>query len=125
MSYLARRLGSGVLLILALTLLTYLVFFTIPTNPVCNVLDCGPQNRTTPAEFAAAKHALGLDRSFVVQYGDFLWNLVRHGSFGESYTTRYSIGSMLADTVPVTASILLGGALLLVLLALPLGFFAF
>lgn len=120
-AYLSRRLASGVLLILALTLLTYVVFFTIPTNPACNVLDCGPQNHTTPAEFAAAKHALGLDRSFLHQYGDFLWNLVRHGSFGTSFAQQQPIGAALESTIPATASILLGGAILLVLLALPLG----
>lgn len=121
MSYIARRLGSGVLLILALTLVTYVVFFTIPVNPTCLALDCSPGNRTTPAQFAAAKHELGLDRPVLVQYGRFLWGVVRHGSFGESFTLRYPIGSALAKAIPPTASIVLGGAVMLVLLALPLG----
>src|SRR5512146_1509961 len=121
MAFLLRRLGSGVLLILALTLVTYVVFFTIPANPTCLAVDCGPGNRTTPEQLAVARHQLGLDRPVLVQYGHFLWNLVRHGSFGESFTQRYTIGSALADALPATASIVLGGALLLVLLALPLG----
>jgi peptide/nickel transport system permease protein len=120
-AFLARRLGSGVLLVLALTLVTYLVFFTIPANPTCLAIDCGPGNATTPAQFAAARHQLGLDRPVLEQYGLFLWNLVRHGSFGESFTDRYSIRSALAHTLPQTASIVLGGALLLVLISLPLG----
>lgn len=121
MNYIIRRLASGVLLILALTLITYVVFFTIPANPTCLVLDCGPGNHTTPAEFAAARHRLGLDRPVLVQYGHFLWGVVRHGSFGESYTRRYTISSALEQAVPPTASIVLGGALLLILLAFPLG----
>lgn len=121
MSYVVRRLASGVLLILALTLATYLVFYTIPANPTCLVLDCGPGNTTTPAQFAAARHELGLDQPVLEQYGRFLWRLVRHGSFGESFTQRNSIGSALEQAVPATASLVLGGALLLVLLALPLG----
>lgn len=119
--FLVRRVAAGVALVLALTFITYTVFFLIPTNPACLALDCGPGNKTTQAEFRATEHRLGLDQPVVVQYGDFLWRLVRHGSLGYSYRAHFSVNTMLASTIPATASLIAGGALLLVLLALPLG----
>ena len=119
--FLVRRLLTGVALVLALTFLTFAVFFLIPSNPVCLAIDCGPKNTTTEAEIRAAEHRLGLDRPVLVQYGDFLWRLVRHGSFGYSYRGHFSVNTTLASAVPATASLVAGGAVLLVLLALPLG----
>lgn len=119
--YLIRRLAAGVALILALTLITYEVFFLIPVNPACIVVACGPGSNTTDAEIKAADHRLGVDRPVLAQYGSFLWRLVRHGSLGRSWAGGFDVAANLEQVVPATASILLGGSMLLLLLAIPLG----
>lgn len=119
--YFVRRLLTGVVLVLALTFLTFAVFFLIPSNPACLAIECGSHSNTSDAELAATEHRLGLDRPVLVQYGDFLWRLVRHGDLGYSYRGHFSINTTIAHAAPATASLVAGGALLLVLLALPLG----
>jgi peptide/nickel transport system permease protein len=117
----ARRAISGAVLVGALTFLTFLVFNAIPTNPACLVVACGPHTTTNDATIRAADHRLGIDRSVVVQYGKFVWRLVRHGSFGTSWTNDRSVGAQIASALPVTASLVAGGMILMLALALTLG----
>ena len=104
-----------------LSFLTFFVFNEVPTSPACLVVACGPKTTTTDAMYRAAEHQLGIDRPVVTQYGDWLWHVVRAGDFGGSWTASVSVGSMLASALPVTASLVGGGMLLMLLLALPLG----
>jgi peptide/nickel transport system permease protein len=46
---------------------------------------------------------------------------VRHGSLGESYATRREVTDMLAGALPVTISLVVGGAVLFMLIAIPVG----
>jgi peptide/nickel transport system permease protein len=120
-AFLVRRVLSGLLLVGLLTFLTFFVFNEIPTNPACLVVACGPHTTTTDAQIREADHALGIDRSVFVQYGNFVWNLVRRGDFGTSWTQHLKVGTMIAAALPVTASLVGGGIILMLLLALPLG----
>jgi peptide/nickel transport system permease protein len=116
-----RRLLSGVLLVALLSFLTFFVFNEIPTNPACLVVACGPHTTTTDAQIRVADHELGIDRSVFVQWGDWAWHLLRDGDFGSSWTTRQHVGSMMARALPVTMSLVGGGMVLMLLLAVPLG----
>jgi peptide/nickel transport system permease protein len=120
-AFLVKRLLSGLLLVATLTFLTFVVFNEIPTNPACLVVACGPHTTTTDAQIRDADHRLGIDRSVFVQYGDFVWKLVRHGDFGTAWTQPQKVGALIGQSLPVTASLVAGGMLLMLLLALPLG----
>jgi len=120
-AFLVRRLLSGLLLIVLLTFLTFFVFNEIPTNPACLVVACGPHTTTTDEQIREADHSLGIDRSVFVQYGDFVWKLVRHADLGKAWTREAQVGTLIGDALPATASLVLGGMVLMMLLALPLG----
>ncbi len=119
--FILRRLLSGLLLISLLTFLTFWVFNEIPTNPACLVVACGPHTTTTDAMIKAADHQLGIDRSVFVQWADWVWHVVRDGDFGDSWTQKTHVGTMIGDALPVTASLVVGGVVLMLLLAVPLG----
>ncbi len=119
-TYLVRRLLTGALVLLAITFATFLIFDSIPIDPACVVVDCGQKNSVSPAERKAADHALGVDQPISVQYGKFVWQLVRTASFGYSWR-GVPIDPTLRDALGQTVSILVGGVLLLLLLAIPLG----
>jgi peptide/nickel transport system permease protein len=120
-AFLVRRVLSGVLLVALLTFLTYFVFNEIPTNPACLVVACGPHTTTTDAQIRDADHQLGIDRPVYVQYGHFVWQLVRHGNLGSSWTRQQKVRTMIGQALPVTASLVAGGMVLMLLVALPLG----
>ena len=117
MSYILRRLFSGLVIVFALTWITFALFWLLPAEPWRAVVtDPVP----TKAEIAAANHKLGVDRPVFVQYGKFVWGIVRHGSFGRDYYQNEPVTTFLKQALPVTWSIVLGGVILLFVLALPL-----
>jgi peptide/nickel transport system permease protein len=123
-AYVVRRMLSGLLLVLLLTFLTFAVYQLIPVNPACLRIDCGPGNRSTPADFAAADHQLGVDRPLPFQYARWVWRFVRHGSFGTGWIGGVDVTSTIGHALPITALIVAGGLLLLLLMAIPLGCYA-
>ena len=62
-----RRLMWACVLFVAVTIVTYVIFYAIPANPAR--LACG--QRATPECIKRAAHYLGTDRPLYVQYGKF------------------------------------------------------
>jgi peptide/nickel transport system permease protein len=112
-----RRLLGGLLLIVMLSFTAFAVANTIPQNKACMFVDCSTATR---AEMQEALHEHGFDRPVWVQYGHFFWRIVRHQSFGNSWNGM-PLDSMIGAALPVTTSLVAGGMLLTLLLALPLG----
>jgi peptide/nickel transport system permease protein len=63
----------------------------------------------------------GLNRPVPVQYAKFLERLVVHQSLGRSFATRREVNDIVADAAPVTASLVAGGVIMWMLIAVPLG----
>jgi len=118
--YAVRRALSGLLLLFAMSVVTFALFRLIPLPAGCLIVPCGPGTATGDAQIAAAAHELGTDRPIPVQYAKFVWGIVRHGSFGSSWV-HGSIDLAIRQAAPRTISVLVGGAILLLLLAIPLG----
>ena len=116
MSYIVRRVFSGLLIVFALTWVTFALFWLLPAEPWRAVLfDPAP----TAAQIKEANHTLGVDRPVVVQYGKFVWGIARHGTFGRDYYGQ-NVNASLKKTLPITWAIVFGGAVLLFILAVPL-----
>ena len=116
-AYVVRRIAGGVLLLLLLTLVTYVVFFTIPQDPGRFIVTVP---HPTTADLKAADHTLGIDRPIYVQYAKYVSRLA-HGDLGRSYATQEPVISIVRASLPVTASIVLGGVVLLGAVSLVLG----
>ena len=115
--YLAKRLVWAVLLFLAITLVTYVLFFLIPADPA--KLVAGRAAR--PDDIRRAAHFIGTDRPIYVQYAKFVERIVVHQNLGHSFANRQSVNSIVGAAAPVTASLIFGGVLLWMLIALPVG----
>ncbi len=115
--YLIRRVLWACVLFIAVTLVTYVIFFIVPANPANLV--CG--RACTPQRVKQTEHFLHLDQPVWKQYWYFLKGLVIHQQLGRSYTTRRSVNSIVGQAAPVTASLVFGGAVAWMLLALPVG----
>jgi peptide/nickel transport system permease protein len=115
--YLVRRLlWSGVLL-LAVTFVTYVIFFLVPANPAR--LAAGQS--ATPEKVHEVEEFLGLNQPFYVQYGKFLKRLVLEGSLGHSFLNRRSVNKEIFQAAPVTASLVFGAMVMILLISIPIG----
>lgn len=118
--YLVRRLLWSVVLFIAVTLVTYVIFFLVPANPAR--LAAG--QAATPEKVAEVEEFLGLDDPVYVQYARFLKNLVVHGELGHSFVDRSSVNDEIFRAAPITASLVFGAMALVLAIAVPIGIFS-
>ncbi|MBM7057179.1 ABC transporter permease [Streptomyces durocortorensis] len=119
LNFIARRIAAGALLLLVISLLSYLLL-SIPD------LDVGRQLLGQGADQAAvdAKNvSLGLDRPVLVQYGDWLAHAVR-GDLGTSWFTSEDVATTVSARLPVTASLMVGVTLVATVVSFLLGVWA-
>ncbi|MEV5845472.1 ABC transporter permease [Streptomyces sp. NPDC051985] len=92
-----RKLGRGVLVMLLVTFALVLLMASAPGSVAEVILG---QN-ATDANVAALNKQLGLDRPVLEQYAEWLGHAVR-GDLGTSPLTNQSVGSAIAERLPVT-----------------------
>jgi peptide/nickel transport system permease protein len=115
--YLLRRLLWAAVLLLAVTFVSYVIFFLVPANPAR--LMAGPQ--APPEHVERVEKLLGLDDPVPVQYARFLEQLVVDQSLGRSFATRQEVNDIIKAAAPVTASVVFGGVILWLSIAFPIG----
>ena len=116
-AFLVRRLFWAVFLLFAATIITYVIFFLVPGDPAA--LACG--KACTPQDVMRVRHLLYLDQPVWKQYGHFMWNLIGHQSLGNSYANRVRVNYYIEQEVPVTASLVFGGAIFWLAISIPIG----
>lgn len=99
-AYLVRRLFQSALILLGVSLITFFLLFVLPADPVRQIAG----RSATPQTVENIRTQLGLDQSFIVQYGRYLWALL-HGDMGRSYLQKTEVSSLIAARLP--ASLLL------------------
>jgi peptide/nickel transport system permease protein len=105
--FIVRRLLWMVVLLLVISFLTFLIFYTLPAaDPAA--LRAGRQ--PTPELLASIRETLGLDKPWYVQYLKYLERLVFHFDFGYSFQNNISVKSQIFDRLPATATLAIGGA---------------
>ncbi|MGH3104872.1 MAG: ABC transporter permease [Gaiellaceae bacterium] len=117
LQYLVRRVLWAVVLFVAVTFVTYIIFYIIPANPAALVAGRSP----TEDAVRAAEKFLGTDQPVYVQYAKFMKRLVVDRSLGRSFATRQDVNDIVLRAAPVTASLVLGGALFWLMLSVPIG----
>jgi peptide/nickel transport system permease protein len=127
--YILRRVGIAIVLIWILSVITFAIYLKVPADPAGFIIDI---QHASPAQIAHAHHILGTDRPAIVQYAKYMERLL-HGDFGLSWPTvtfygghlqGAAVGRMVWKALLVTGSLALGGFVLLLLVAVPLGTFA-
>jgi peptide/nickel transport system permease protein len=130
--YLIRRVLWAIILFVVVTIVTFVIFFLVPNDLAAKVAGQGSSQDAR----ARAIHHLGLDRPVYVQYGKFMWGLVKpvpvevggvpvfvrpNGDLGHSYIRATSVNELIKAAAPVTASLVFGGVIVWLLMALPIG----
>jgi peptide/nickel transport system permease protein len=117
--FLIRRIAFGVVVMWLVATIVFMMYFIAP-HDVARTL-AGKQASAETVE--AIRHNLGLDRPIIAQYGSFLWNAL-HGNFGFSYANSQPVTSLIAQALPVTASLVAGGAVLWLVIGVSTGVLA-
>jgi peptide/nickel transport system permease protein len=106
----------AVLLLVGLGI-TYLVDLA-PGDPGYAILGA----EATPDQVAQVDAALHLNDPFFVRYWHWLTNLV-HGDFGTSFITKQPVATTIAQSIPITAEIVVLAFLIGIVVSIPIGIF--
>lgn len=120
LSYLLRRLGSVLLVLFGVSLVTFAIIPLLPGSPARVTLGV----QATPAAVATLERQMGLDRPLPVQYVSWVGGIVMRGDFGTSLISRQPIAGEVARRVPATLTLALAALLIGLAIALPAGILA-
>ena len=115
--YLLRRLLWAMVLFLAVTVVTYVIFYVTPADPARLAAGQG----ATPEDVQRVAERLHLDEPVYQQYGRFLWQLVGEQSLGTSFVNRQEVNDIVLRAAPVTGALVFGGAMFWLALSIPVG----
>jgi len=133
--YVVRRLVAGLLVVVAVSMVVFAIFFYGPNDPA---LAYCPDSRCTPQRLDNIRHSMGLDRPAPEQYVEYMSGYV-HGReiraggiamdctwpcMGVSFKYRVPVFPYLRDRFPATASVAVGGAICFLVLGLSSGILA-
>jgi peptide/nickel transport system permease protein len=102
--FLLRRLIQSVLILIGISLITFLLLYVLPADPVRQIA-----GRAATAETVESiRKELGLDQPFIVQYGRYMAGLVQ-GDLGRSYLQRTEVSELIAARLPPTLILMAAG----------------
>ena len=114
-TYIARRLIQGLIVILAASMICF-VIFQYMGDPVLNMVG----QYASFQEIEEMRQTLGLDEPLHVQYGKFLSNAVK-GNFGKSYVTRVPALGLILERFPATFELVTLAVLMAFVMGVSLG----
>jgi ABC-type dipeptide/oligopeptide/nickel transport system permease component len=116
MTFVLRRLLWLAPMLLAVSLVTFVMIHLVPGDPVEILMG---QN-ATGASLQLERHELGLDQPLPVQYVRYLAGVL-HGDLGTSIRSRRPVLSEIADRLPATLELALAAMALAIVLGLGTG----
>lgn len=116
--FLRRRLGTSLLLIIGVTIVTFLLTNLVPGDPVTAAL--GESAASNPATREAFIKAHGLDQPLPVQYVLYIQQVLQ-GNLGVSLTTGRPVVVDLATAIPATLELAIAAIVLSLAVSVVLG----
>ncbi|MDW5598437.1 ABC transporter permease [Conexibacter stalactiti] len=114
--YVITRVATSVLLLVATSVIVFAVLRALPGDPVITRL--GSTQGVSQETIDRLREQLGLDRSVLAQYGEWVGGLLR-GDFGTSYFSQYSVTDLIGQRIGTTLELTIVSVGLSVALAVP------
>jgi len=118
-AYFIRRLLTLVPLLLAITFLAFLLLKALPGDPALSLVG----ERASPETIEKIRKDIGVDKPFLIQYGNYLSMLVR-GQMGTSYFSKRDVLDEIVQKFPNTFRLALAAMTIAVPIGIILGFMA-
>src|SRR5271157_85985 len=117
--YAARRIVATIPVMLIVALIVFSLLYLAPGDPAAIIAG----DQATPADVERVRESLGLDRPYLVRFGDWLWHIL-HGDLGTSIFTNLPVSHMIAQRIEPTVSLMVLTLILSLSTAIPMGVIA-
>jgi peptide/nickel transport system permease protein len=119
LAYIVRRILATIPVMLLVALFVFSLLYIAPGDPAAIIAG----DQATPADVERIRASLGLDRPFVVRFGEWLWHILQ-GDLGTSIFTNLPVAHMIAQRIEPTVSLMIITLVLSLSLAIPMGVLA-
>jgi peptide/nickel transport system permease protein len=116
LNYVLRRILATIPVMVLVALFVFSLLYIAPGDPAAVIAG----DQATPADVARIRASLGLDRPFLIRFGEWSWQIL-HGDLGTSIFTNLPVATMIAQRVEPTLSLLAVTLTFAVTVAVPMG----
>lgn len=118
-SYLFKRILATIPVMGVVALFVFSLLYIAPGDPAAVIAG----DQASPADVERIRQSLGLDRPFLVRFGEWFWHII-HGDLGTSIFTNLPVTTMIAQRIEPTLSLMVVTLILAVTIAVPMGVIA-
>ncbi|KAE9627184.1 MULTISPECIES: ABC transporter permease [Parasedimentitalea] len=115
-SFLIRRLLQSLLILLGVSMITFVLLYWLPADPVRQIAG----RSATAQTVQNIREQLGLDQPLLVQYWRYLGNLLQ-GDLGRSYLQRTEVSTLIMSRLPASLLLMAGAIFAELLIGLSMG----
>ncbi|POH59919.1 ABC transporter permease [Arthrobacter glacialis] len=115
-TFILKRLGSGLVVLLTVSVLTFVLLYASSGSIARNILG----DQATPEQLLVKEAELGLDQPLFVRYFSWLTHALR-GDLGASWFSSEPVTNSLATRIPVTMTMVITAMILIAIIATLIG----
>src|SRR6202046_1723728 len=119
LAYAARRILATIPVMLVVAFFVFSLLYLAPGDPAAIIAG----DQASPEDVERIRASLGLDRPFLVRFGEWLWQIM-HGNLGTSIFTNLPVSHMIAQRIEPTLSLMVLTITFSIVVAIPLGVLA-
>ena len=118
-AYVIRRVLATIPVMALVALFVFSLLYIAPGDPAAVIAG----DQATPQDVERIRASLGLDRPFLIRFGEWVWNIL-NGDMGVSIFTNLPVTTMIQQRIEPTLSLMILTLLLAVTIAVPMGVLA-
>src|SRR5216683_1699414 len=118
-AYIIRRILATIPVMGIVALFVFSLLYIAPGDPAAIIAG----DQATPADVERIRASLGLDRPFLIRFGEWFWHVI-NGDLGTSIFTNLPVTHMIAQRIEPTVSLMILTLILSLSTAIPMGVLA-
>ncbi len=115
-AYVVRRVIATIPVMAIVALFVFSLLYIAPGDPAAVIAG----DQATPQDVERIRQSLGLDRAFLVRFGEWVWNIL-NGDMGVSIFTNLPVTTMIQQRIEPTLSLMVLTLVLAIVIAVPMG----
>jgi len=119
LAHIVRRIVATIPVMAIVALFVFSLLYIAPGDPAAVIAG----DQASPEDIEKIRKGLGLDRPFLVRFGEWSWNILQ-GDLGTSMFTGLPVTKLIAQRLEPTLSLMVVTLILAVTIAVPMGVIA-
>jgi len=116
LNYVIRRVLATIPVMAIVALFVFSLLYIAPGDPAAIIAG----DQATPADVERIRESLGLNRPFLIRFGEWAWQIL-HGDLGTSIFTNLPVAALIAQRIEPTLSLVVVTLVFAVSIAVPIG----